>query len=42
MTTCSVSAPGATLHPVDEGFRPPIVLFHAGIAEFLAPLPRWS
>ena len=32
----TVSAPGATLHTVDEGAGPPIVLLHAGIADLRA------
>jgi len=36
MTKRSVSAPGATLHTVDEGSGPPIVLLHAGIADLRA------
>ena len=36
MTTLSVSAPGATIHTVDEGSGPPIVLLHAGIADLRA------
>src|SRR6188472_13915 len=36
MTTLSVPAPGATLHTVDEGSGPPIVLLHAGIADLRA------
>ena len=36
MTTRSVSAPGATIHTVDEGSGPPIVLLHAGIADLRA------
>ena len=36
MTTRSVSAPGATIHTVDQGSGPPIVLLHAGIADLRA------
>ena len=36
MTILSVSAPGATIHTVDEGSGPPIVLLHAGIADLRA------
>ena len=36
MTSLSVSAPGATIHAVDEGSGPPIVLLHAGIADLRA------
>ena len=36
MTTLSVPVPGATLHTVDEGSGPPIVLLHAGIADLRA------
>lgn len=36
MTTISVSAPGATIHTVDEGSGPPVVLLHAGIADLRA------
>ena len=36
MTERSISVPGATLHTVDEGSGPPIVLLHAGIADLRA------
>ena len=36
MTVLSIPVPGATLHTVDEGAGPPIVLLHAGIADLRA------
>ncbi|MDP9269585.1 MAG: alpha/beta hydrolase, partial [Chloroflexota bacterium] len=36
MTDRLISAPGATLHTLDEGSGPPIVLLHAGIADLRA------
>jgi pimeloyl-ACP methyl ester carboxylesterase len=36
MTACSISAAGATLHAVEDGSGPPIVLLHAGIADLRA------
>lgn len=36
MSIRSVSAPGATIHTLDEGSGPPIVLLHAGIADLRA------
>jgi 3-oxoadipate enol-lactonase len=36
MPTTAVAVPGASLHVVDEGSGPPIVLIHAGVADLRA------
>ena len=36
MTASQIAVPGGRLHVVDEGYGPPIVLIHAGVADLRA------